>query len=164
MSTLDAMDDPQWLTADQQVAWRKLANVMITLPAALEAQLQRDSGMSHFEYSVLVELDDAPHNSIRLSWLAARSHASLSRISHVVTRMEKRGWVRREPSPTDSRAMLAVLTENGRAELVRAAPGHVELVRSLVFSGLDDETTSELGRVCDALLRTMPGSAARQEK
>ena len=146
------MDEPRWLDEDEQHAWRRLAAVVLKLPAELEAQLQRDSGMSHFEYWVLALLSEAPDRNLRLSQLAAQANASLSRLSHVITRLEKRGWVSREPCPDDARATLAVLTDDGWDELVAAAPGHVEAVRGAVFDALDGDDVRELARICDAIL------------
>ena len=147
-----ATDDPRWLSDDEQRAWRSLAAVMLRLPAELESQLQRDADMSHFEYWVLAMLSEAPDRSLRLSHLAPRCNASLSRLSHVVTRMETRGWVERRPCPEDARATMAVLTDAGWDTVVETAPGHVETVRGLVFDGLDPDEVAELGRLCDIML------------
>lgn len=146
------MAEPRWLTDDQQHTWRRLAAVMLRLPAVLESQLQRDSDMSHFEYWVLAMTSEAPDRSLRLSELAANANASLSRLSHVVTRLERRGWVRRRPDPGDARATLAVLTDEGWRALQAAAPGHVEQVQRLVFDALDDEDVERLGELCDRML------------
>jgi DNA-binding MarR family transcriptional regulator len=146
------MDDPRWLDDDEQHAWRRLAAVVLKLPSELEAQLQRDAGMSHFEYWVLALLSEAPERSLRLSQLAAQANASLSRLSHVATRLEKRGWLSRRPCPDDARATLAVLTDAGMAQVVAAAPGHVATVRRLVFDGLGPSDVEDLGRLCDAIL------------
>ncbi|MBW3659860.1 MAG: MarR family transcriptional regulator [Actinobacteria bacterium] len=146
------MDGPRWLDDEEQAAWRRLAAVLLKLPAELEAQLQRDADMGQFEYWVLVVLSEAPDRALRLSQLAAQSNASLSRLSHVVTRLEKRGWVTRQPCPDDARATLAVLTDVGFERLVAAAPGHVEAVRHCVFDGLEPTDVRDLGRLCDAIL------------
>ena len=151
------MAEPEWLTEVEQQAWRKLATVLVQLPAALEAQLQRDEGLSHFEYWVMALLSEAPARSLRLSVLAAQANASLSRLSHVVTRLERRGWVRRERDPEDARAMLAVLSDEGGERVTAAAPGHVALVRSLVFDGLDAGAVRELDRVCARLVDHLDG-------
>lgn len=142
----------RWLDEAEQQAWRRLAAVVLKLPAELEAQLQRDAGMSHFEYWVLALISEAPAEGIRLSALAAQANASLSRLSHVVTRLESRGWVSRGPCPDDARATLATLTDAGRTQVEAAAPGHVEAVRSLVFDGLDEDGVADLARVCEAIL------------
>jgi DNA-binding MarR family transcriptional regulator len=144
---------PRWLTDDEQRAWRRLAAVILRLPGALEAQLQRDSGLSHFEYWVLALLSESSDRALRLSHLANQANASLSRLSHVVTRLERRGSVVREPDPDDARATRAVLTDAGYRTVVAAAPGHVEVVRSLVFDGLSSpDDIAALERVCAAIV------------
>lgn len=149
------MDEPRWLSQDEQIAWRKLAAVSWLLPAALDAQLQRDTGLTHFGYWVLAMLSEAPGRSLRMTELAARSSASLSRLSHVVAKLEARGWVRREPVPTDRRANVAVLTGDGWDKLVASAPGHVETVRALVFDALDADQVRQLDELCAVLLRRL---------
>lgn len=134
------------------MAWRRLAAVILKLPSELERQLQSDADISHYEYWVLAVLSEAPDRTLQLKDLAARSNATLSRLSHVVSRLEKRGWVTREPCPDDARANNAVLTDAGWKKVVATAPGHVECVRSLVFDGLDDTDVTDLARVCDAIL------------
>ena len=109
---------------------------MTRLPATLDAQLQRDAGISHFEYQVLSMLSMPPQRTLRMSILAVLAEGSLPRLSQVVGRLEKRGWVRRTPDPEDGRYTLAVLTDQGWAKVARAAPGHVETVRRLVFDPL----------------------------
>lgn len=146
------MGEPRWLGAAEQRAWRRLAAVVLRLPRALDRQLRRDADMSHFEYWVVALLSEAPDRTLQLKDLAARSNASLSRLSHVVTRLEERGWVTREPCPDDARASNAVLTDAGWDKVVRTAPGHVETVRRLVFDGLDEGDVDDLARVCDRIL------------
>jgi DNA-binding MarR family transcriptional regulator len=144
--------EPRWLTDDEQRTWRKLAVVLTRLPAALDAQLQRDSDMSHFAYWVLAMLSEAPARSLRMSELAARANSSQSRLSHQMSRLEQRGWVRRERSPEDARGNVAVLTGKGWDALVEAAPGHVAAVRAYVFEGLSAAQLRQLDAVCTALL------------
>lgn len=146
------MESARWLTDEQQRVWRRFAAVVALLPASIEAQLQRDAGLTHFGYWVLAMLSEAPGRTLRMSELAARSHGSLSRLSHLVARLEERGWVRRERSADDGRGSVAVLTDAGYAKLVATAPGHVEAVRSLVFDGLTAGQVDELDRICVALL------------
>lgn len=148
-------NDVRWLTEREQAAWRRLAAVVLKLPAVLEQQLQRDAGMTHFEYWVVAILSEAPDRSLRLSQLAAHANASLSRLSHVVTRLEKRGWVERRACPDDARATHAVLTDAGYEQIVDAAPGHVQRVRELVFDALDPADVDELGRLCEAILERL---------
>lgn len=152
------MTSPRWLSEDEQRAWRRLAAVILKLPAELERALQRDADLSHFEYWVLALLSEAPDRTLQLSHLAAQANASLSRLSHVVTRLERRGWVERQPCPGDARATNALLTDAGWEKVVAAAPGHVETVRELVFEGLDGEAVEDLARVCQAILERLEAS------
>jgi DNA-binding MarR family transcriptional regulator len=126
-------DETKWLSSDERSTWLALAGLMIKLPAALDAQLQRDSGLSFFEYMVLAMLSERPQRTMRMSELAAVTNASLSRLSHVASRLEKQRYLRREPCPGDGRATNAVLTHAGMAKV---APGHAATVRRLVFDGM----------------------------
>lgn len=127
---------PRWLTEEEKLAWLSLVSAMVRLPAALDAQLQRDAGISHFEYQVLAGLSMSAERTLRMSELAQMADGSLSRLSHVISRLEKRGWVRRTPDPADGRYTLAVLTDDGWDKVVASAPGHVEAVRALVVDPL----------------------------
>lgn len=140
-----------WLTAEQQQAWRPLIALAMRLPAALDAQLQRDADLTHFEYFVLSVLSEAPDRRLSLSALAADANASLSRLSHVVTKLVRRGWVRRE-TIRGARGAWAVLTDDGYAKVVDAAPGHVDTVQALVFAGLDAEQVRELTALGEAMV------------
>jgi DNA-binding MarR family transcriptional regulator len=144
--------DRDALTPDERDAWRSLAGMLIKLPGALGAQLQRDSGVSLFEYFVLSGLDEAPGGTLRMSDLAVFASGSLSRLSHVVTRLERRGWVRREPSPNDGRCTNAVLTDAGRAKVAAATPGHIAAVRRLVVDALTAGQIEQLRDIGHAIL------------
>ncbi len=150
--------EPRWLDAEDRAAWLSLMSLLIKLPAALDAQLQRDAGLSHFEYSVLAALSEVPDGSLRMSVLAAHADGSLPRLSQVVARLERRGLVRRTPDPEDGRYTLAVLTGAGRDTVVAAAPGHVETVRNLVFDPLTKPKTRQLRDICLRILAAVdPG-------
>jgi len=131
--TLTVMDDGQrWLDYDEQRAWRGFLAMATLLPGALDQQLQRDAEMGHSSYIVLAMLSEAPDRSLRMSDLAARANSSPSRLSHTVTRLEQRGWVRRERSAEDGRGSIARLTDDGWDVVVATAPGHVAAVRRYV--------------------------------
>ena len=147
--------EPRWLDAEERQAWLALAGVLIRLPAALDAQLRRDAGITHFEYQVLARLSEAPERTLRMSVLAVQAEGSLPRLSQVVTRMEQRGWVRRTPDPADGRYTLAILTEDGRAKVIEAAPGHVEEVRRLVFDPLTKAQTRQLRDIGRRIMRAI---------
>ena len=148
------MDEPRWLTDEQQQAWRRFVTVLFKVPAALEAQLQRDAGLTHMGYLVLSTLSERDDRRLAMSKLAQRATASLSRLSHVVTRLEDQGWVRRERDPGDGRVQIAVLTDDGYAKVVQAAAGHAEAVQQLVFDRLTPTQVRQLVKVCDSLLAT----------
>jgi DNA-binding MarR family transcriptional regulator len=131
-----AQPEPRWLNAEERDTWLALAGMLMLLGPALDAQLQRDAGISHFEYQVLAVLSESPERTARMSYLAQLANGSLSRLSHTVSRLEKRGWVTRCAHPTNGRITLATLTEEGWAKVVATAPDHVETVRRLVFDPL----------------------------
>jgi len=152
---------PRWLSPAEQEAWLPLAGLMLRLPAALDAQIQRDAGLSHFEYMVLSALSGAPQHTLRMSDLAGLANGSLSRLSHVVSRLERRGWVHRRPCPGDGRYTNAILTGAGMAVLVAAAPGHVARVRALVIDALSPAQLRQLRDIGRAILdRVDAGTAA----
>ncbi|MFE4512934.1 MarR family winged helix-turn-helix transcriptional regulator [Kitasatospora sp. NPDC056783] len=147
--------EPRWLDESELDAWKAFSALLIKLPGALNAQLQQDAGLTNFEYLVLAGLSEAPERTMRMSMLAVLANGSLSRLSHVVTRLEKRGYLRREPCPDDGRYTNAVLTEDGHRQVVEAAPGHVNNVRSLVVDVLEPEQLRQLGEISARLLHAM---------
>lgn len=142
---------PRWLDDDEQRVWRSFLAATQLLTDRLDQELQRDSGIPHTYYEVLVRLSEVPGRRLRMSELANRSLSSRSRLSHAVARLEEAGWVRRETCPTDRRGQLAVLTDKGFAALEAAAPGHVEGVRHHLFDQLSPEQVRQLGEICDAI-------------
>jgi DNA-binding MarR family transcriptional regulator len=151
----------RWLDEDEQRAWLRLAGVMLKLSPALDSQLQRDSELTHFDYLCLAMLSDADGRTLQMSELAGQVNASLSRLSHVVSKLERRGWVSRSPSPHSRRVTLVSLTEEGWQVLVAAAPGHVETVRSLVFEGLAREDVAALERIAGHVVEQIAASRLR---
>ena len=128
--------EPEWLDDEEMDAWIQVATALARLPHALDAQLLRDAQLTHFEYEVLAALSEAPDRTLRMSVLAEMSYGSLSRLSHVVSRLEKRKWVRRYQCPEVGRFTNAVLTEAGWEKVVATAPGYVANVRRLVVDRL----------------------------
>ncbi|MCW2725614.1 MAG: transcriptional regulator, MarR family [Frankiales bacterium] len=145
----------RWLDAGEREAWLGLAGVMLLLPSVLDSQLQRDAGLSTFEYLVLAMLSEAPARTLQLKTLAALANGSLSRLSHVVTRLEKRGWVRREPSVVDGRITVAVLTDEGYAKVVASASSHVGTVREMVFDALTPAQVGQLRDISRQIMRRL---------
>ncbi len=143
------------LDAEESAAWLSLVALTELLPSALDSQLQRDSDMTHFEFAVLSFLRFSPDSTLRMSDLAAGTNATLPRLSHVVTRLEKRGLVERVPCPEDRRATNARLTDAGRRELIRATPGHIALVRRVVIDSLDRDQLAQLTEIATAIGRAL---------
>jgi DNA-binding MarR family transcriptional regulator len=145
----------RWLDEEQQRTWRAWLTVAELLPRELDAQLQRDAGISHAAYVVLAMLSESPSRSRRMSDLARRANQSQSRLSHTVARLEDRGWVRRERSPEDGRGNVAVLTDAGWDVVRSVAPGHVDAVRSAMFDPLTEEQTQAFGVVLETIMERL---------
>lgn len=147
--------EPRWLDDAEMTTWLRLVALAEVLPSRLDSQVRRDAGLTHFEYQVLAMLSEAPERTLRMSWLARRTNATLPRLSHVVKRLEDRGLVTRVRSTSDARATDAVLTEAGWTHLVSAAPGHVTFVRERILDQLTPEQVTQLGEIADALLASL---------
>ncbi|HEX2806386.1 MAG TPA: MarR family transcriptional regulator [Kineosporiaceae bacterium] len=142
----------RWLDADEQRAWRAYLSATQLLQAQLDRELQRDSGIPHAYYEILVRLSEAPDRVLRMSELANAAESSRSRLSHAVARLEAAGWVSRESCPTDRRGSFARLTDSGFAALEAAAPSHVASVRRHVIDQLTPEQVRQLGQISEAML------------
>lgn len=146
---------PPPLTGEDLETWSALATVLEWLPAVLDAQLQRDAGLTHFEYGVLYALASAPDRTLRMSVLAGYANSSLSRLSRAASRLETRGWVVRAPDPADGRYTLATLTEQGREALDAATPGHVATVHRLVLDPLTRAQARQLRGISQRVARAI---------
>ena len=146
-----------WLDEQQLRSWMRFAALLVVLPGELDGEMQRTAGITQFEYTVLAGLSEAPDRTLRISSLARFSQGSLSRMSHLIKRLEKRGWIRRELDPADGRYTNAILTDEGWAKVVATAPGHVETVRRLVVDAL---TPAQLRQLGDISTRIMLGIEA----
>jgi len=149
------MDDTRWLTADQLRAWKKFVAVVEVLPGVLDSQLQRDADLTHFEYFTMAMLSEAPDRILRMTSLASATNSTLPRLSHVVSRLEKRGYIERTPCEEDRRATNATLTEAGWQKVVETAPGHVDTVRENVIEPLTAADVDDLDRIMRKVLRTI---------
>jgi DNA-binding MarR family transcriptional regulator len=147
------VDGVRWLTSEQLRAWIRLEAVVELLPTVLDSQLQRDAQLTHFEYLVMAKLSETPDRVLRMTALAATTNSTLPRLSHVVSRLESRGFVERVPCPGDRRATNAHLTDAGWQKVVDTAPGHVETVREHVIDLLSDEQVAQLDSIMESLLR-----------
>jgi DNA-binding MarR family transcriptional regulator len=145
----------QWLTADDQRAWRAYLRAGTLLTARLNRQLQADSGLSLAEYEVLVQLSEAPDGKLRPFQLGLVLDWEQSRLSHLLSRMTRRGFVIRQDCPGDRRGSEVVLTRRGRTAIESAAPGHVAAVRRLVFDQMDSAQAAVFGQVFEAILAAL---------
>jgi len=154
----EELPEPRWLDTDEQKIWYSVAYALNRLPAALDAQMQRDAGVSQFEYMVVSALSMAAERTLRMSVLAEYTASTLSRLSNVVSRLEDRGWVRRTIDPTDRRASLATLTDKGWSKVVASAPAHVNEVRRLIFDPLTKAQQRQLGQIAERILKAIDPS------
>lgn len=149
-------DESPWLSADAQHLWRRWLRLNAELPAVLHRELQADAGLSLSDFEVLVKLTDVPDGRVRVTDLARELNWERSRVSHHVTRMERRGLVERSECRDDGRGAWVVLTEQGRCAIERAAPGHAATVRRLIFDNLTAHELKVLGGVIDKVLGRLP--------
>ena len=147
-----APDETPWLSVDELRAWMALSAMTETLPAALDAQLKRDSGINLFDYYVLAALSEAPGRTLGMSHLGLMAQGSPSRISHAVSRLEKQGWVERRPSRENGRVIEAHLTAAGMRTVRAAAPAHVVEARRLVIDRLSPAQVAQLGRIARVIV------------
>ncbi|MGV9616172.1 MarR family winged helix-turn-helix transcriptional regulator [Nocardia xishanensis] len=133
---------------------------MTRLPSALDTQLQRESGVTHFEYWVLTLLSEEPGHRLQMSDLAHKANASLSRLSHVVSKLERLGWAQRSAT-VGRRGVQAVLTDDGYLKVVEAAPGYLDAVRRLVFDELDDAQKAQLADLSEILAQRLPEAVGK---
>jgi DNA-binding MarR family transcriptional regulator len=152
-------DDELWLTESQLASWLSVVRLITRLPWAIDAQLQRDAGLSMLEYMSMAILSDSAGRTMRMSMLAEQTSVSLSRLSHMVKRLEARGYVRREPDPADGRFTNAILLDAGVHKLEEAAPAHVANVRRIVIDNLSDEGLRRLGRDAERIVERIDSPA-----
>jgi DNA-binding MarR family transcriptional regulator len=153
------VSQPRWLDEREQRAWRAFLAASRQLLDRLDRELQRDAGMPHTYYEILVRLSEAPQRRMRMSELADAMLASRSRLSHAAARLEDAGWLQREDCETDKRGQFAVLTDEGFRVLAAAAPGHVEGVRTHLFDALTKAQVGQLTEISEALLAKLDDSS-----
>jgi DNA-binding MarR family transcriptional regulator len=148
-----------WLTAEELESWLAVVRLMTWLPWSIDRQLRRDSNLAMVEYQVLAMLSSGPDRTRRMSSLAEWANVSMSHLSRIVNRLERRGLVCREPDPADGRFTKAILTDQGFLTLAEAAPGHVAHVRSIVIDVLSAEQLRRLGRDADRIVSRVDRAA-----
>ncbi|MEU8929154.1 MarR family transcriptional regulator [Streptomyces sp. NPDC048409] len=157
---------PRWLNPEERRAWLAYVQFSTHLSDLLNRRLRRDAGVTHADYTLLVHLSSAEDRGLTMSELAERLKITRSRLTHAVTRLQEAGYVGRREDPGNRRNQFAVLTEEGRHLLERAAPGHVEAVRRAVFDVLTPEQVTlfaEVGEAVNAALQRMDADGAEPE-
>jgi DNA-binding MarR family transcriptional regulator len=154
------MAEPRWLDEREAQVWQSHMNLMRDLHSELERDLFRDSGLTGAEYQVLVPLSESPEGLLRARELGIAARWDRSRLSHQISRMEKRGLVTREECAEDARGSMVRLTDAGRAAIEAAAPQHVEAVRRLFFDQLSTEEVDTLGSLYERLLAKLDSTAS----
>lgn len=132
-------------------AWLGLIGIAHQLPQALDAQLQRDSELTHFEFGVLSTLVAAEDSTLHMTELARSTAATLPRLSHVCSRLEKRGLIERFHGTLDRRITNVRLTSAGRRTFMLAVPEHIALVRKLVIDALTPEQLGALAEITETI-------------
>jgi len=152
-----AVDPPRWLDRHEMAAWLAYIETQGDLMAALEADLS-PTGLSLGDYQVFVYLSGADDHSMRMCDLAGMLQLSPSGVTRRLDGLVRAGWVDRQNSPIDRRAMLAVLTDAGREQLERAAPAHVESVRRRIIDLLDESELDAMTRIFGKLRAALDAS------
>ena len=150
--SVDHKAEPRWLDRRERGAWMRLSAVLQLLPAALDAQLRRDSDLTHVEYYALAMLSEHPGRRMQMKELAAYTNSTLPRLSRVINGLERAGHAERVPNEHDARATDVRLTDAGMRALEAAAPGHVRMVRGTVLDPISSEDVDALVRLGDAWL------------
>jgi DNA-binding MarR family transcriptional regulator len=150
----DAPSEP-WLDHDQQRAWRQIVGLFMTLPVAIDGDLRRNAGLSFYEYLVLASLSETSYGMLQMSDLAYQANSSLSRLSHLISRLEKRGWVTKRRCANDRRASTVVLTTAGGEKIRSAAPGHAQFVQEVVTKSLTALQLQHLGDAATAVVHAI---------
>jgi DNA-binding MarR family transcriptional regulator len=144
-----------WLSDDEQQVWRTYLRMSSLLPAALNRQLQQDCGLTLPEYEVLVQLSEAPQHRLRPFQICEALNWEQSRLSHQLTRMERRGLVSRHECEADGRGAFVELTAAGAAAIDAAAPRHVATVRRLVFDQLSGPQRTAFEEACATIVSAL---------
>ena len=151
----------RWLTVEEERVWRRWLTLNARLSATLQRELQDDAGLSMPDFEVLVHLTDSPEGRVRVTDLARLMQWERSRVSHHVTRMERRRLVQRVECAEDGRGAFVVITPPGRAAIEQAAPGHVNMVRRLIFDALSPEEVDAFATIIEKMLAQLDNQYAR---
>lgn len=152
------------LTSDEEILFRALMRLMVTLPRALGDDLLRARGVTANEYTTLMHLSEASNRQMRVTDLAAASALSVSRMSRLLDELQARQLIVKRPSEIDGRGNLACLTRQGLALLKSAYPDHLACVRRLVMDCIDETDTARIARALQAIATSVDQSVMRQPK
>jgi DNA-binding MarR family transcriptional regulator len=152
VSKVFLMPKPRWLDDRQQHVWQGYLHMNQDLFALLEQQLACESGLSGADYKVLHPLSEAPGGLLRGRDLGTEIGWDRSRLSHHLSRMERRGLVAREECAEDGRGLMVRLTRVGRRAIAEAAPAHAEAVQRYFFDQLSKEEIETMAAVFDRVL------------
>src|ERR1700748_3647228 len=144
-----------WLSDDEQHAWRTYLRMSSLLPAALNRELQQDSGLTLPEYEVLVQLSETPRHRLRPFQICEALNWEQSRLSHQLTRMERRGLISRQECAADGRGAVVALTGAGANAIAEAAPRHVATVRGLIFDRLSVAQRAAFEDACATIVAAL---------
>jgi DNA-binding MarR family transcriptional regulator len=144
-----------WLSDDEQRTWRTYLRMSSLLPVALNRELQQDSGLTLPEYEVLVQLSEAPQHRLRPFQICEALSWEQSRLSHQLTRMERRGLVTRRECEADGRGAFIELSPDGADAIGAAAPRHVAAVRRLVFDRVSEGQRASFEEACAAIVTAL---------
>lgn len=148
--------ETRWLNEEEREAWLFLSSIMFTLPGQLETQLVKESGLSFVEYMVLAMLSESRDQRLTMTELARQTNTLLPRLSRVVTRLEKQGYVERSVWEQDRRVSLCHLLPTGWEKVKEAAPGHVKDVRARIFDCLSPAQVEALAQIGESILGDKP--------
>jgi DNA-binding MarR family transcriptional regulator len=152
------MAQPRWLDDQEDRAWRGYRRLRTLVDLEIARDLAHDSALSEADYDVLSNVSESADHRLRLTELAAHMRWLPSRLSHHVTRMERRGLVRREATAGDRRGAVVVLTDQGWRTIREAAPTHVASVRRHFVDRLTPEQLAALGDIAEALVAPLETS------
>lgn len=159
------MENMETLTAYEAETWARMWSCHMQLPCVLDATLKRDADVTYFEFQAMLKISENPNASRRMSDLSEATSMSLSHLSRVVTRLEKKGFVARIPDPNDGRATFAALTPAGQRAVQAGHPGYLAELRRIFFDNLSDDElevfSTALSRINSALAGEV-APAARQ--
>ncbi|CAN5640790.1 MarR family transcriptional regulator [soil metagenome] len=144
--------DIRWLSPLEERAGRGLHSIQMRLDAEIGGRLAAESPLSYQDYIVLIELTDQPDGQLRQFELVRDLGWEKSRLSHHVTRMASRGLVEKRQCPSDRRGAFVAITDEGRAAIDGAAPGHLEAVREVFIDRLTRDELEVFATVSERVL------------